>query len=267
MHPIIPWYATPIVLVVAVTLTLWLFRMVSRASESADLAPATRSRIRWSTGLFLGTWLGLAFMLAPTAPVVDAAGQGVVPTTFAFFGGITLTVAIGLLAFSPTWRRVVDAIPADQLISAQVYRVIGGALFLPLYAIGSLPAHFALPAGWGDLAVGLLAPLVALAVIRKIRGAQKLALGWNLFGFADLVAAVGLGTGYLLLLLRPEAGAPPTAAAMTFFPLVLIPTFAVPLGFILHIYSMRRSLREMRRRGTKETRSGIAPQGLHGVSG
>jgi hypothetical protein len=138
---------------------------------------------------------------------------------------------------------VVDAIPADKLISVQVYRVIGGALFLPLYAIGTLPGHFALPAGWGDLAVGLLAPFVALAVRRKIRGSQRLALGWNLFGFADLVTAVGLGTGYLLLLLRPEAGAPPATAAMTFFPLVLVPTFAVPLGFILHIYSIRRSLK------------------------
>jgi hypothetical protein len=267
MHPIIPWCATPIVLVVAVTLTLWLFRMVSRATKSADLAPATRSRIRWSTGLFLGSWLALAFILAPTSPVVDAAGRGVVPTTFAFFGGITLTVAISLLVLSPIWRKVVDAIPADQLISAQVYRVIGGALFLPLYAMGSLPAHFALPAGWGDLVVGLLAPLVAFAVIRKTRGAQKLALGWNLFGFVDLVAAVGLGTGYLLLLLRPEAGAPPLAAAMTFFPLVLIPTFAVPLGFILHIYSIRRGLRDARGRRTKEARSGIAPERLQGVGG
>jgi hypothetical protein len=57
-----------------------------------------------------------------------------------------------------------------------------------------------------------------------------------------LLAAVGLGTGYLLVVLRPGIEAPPTAA-MTFFPLVLIPTFAVPLGIILHIYSIRRTLR------------------------
>jgi hypothetical protein len=30
---------------------------------------------------------------------------------------------------------------------------------------------------------------------------------------------------------------------MTFFPLVLIPTFAVPVGFILHIYSIRKTLK------------------------
>jgi hypothetical protein len=270
MHPVIPSYVAPIVLVVAVGLAFWLYRMVARASESADLAPATRTRVRVVTGLFLGIWLGLAFLFAPTSPVLDADGRGVVPTTFLFFGGVTLTVAVGLLVFSPTWRRVVDAIPADQLISVQLFRVIGAVLFLPLYAIGSLPRHFALPAGWGDLAVGLMAPLVALAVRRSIvsrssgssSGARQLALGWNLFGFADLLAAVGLGTGYLLLLLRPEAGAPPPAAAMTFFPLVLIPTFAVPLGFILHVYSIRRSLRGERRSGAKDSRTGIALQEL-----
>jgi hypothetical protein len=150
------------------------------------------------------------------------------------------------LAFSPTWRRVADAIPAESLISVQIFRLIGG-IFLPLYAIGSLPRQFALPAGWGDVAVGLLAPLVALAVRNQARGARPLALGWNLFGFVDLLVAVGMGTGYLLLAVQPGLHVPPSAPAMTFFPLVLIPTFAVPLGFILHIYSIRRTLRGERR--------------------
>jgi hypothetical protein len=242
MHPIVPWYATPVVLIVAVTIALWLYHLIATASNAADLAPETRARVRRLSGLFLGSWLGLAFVLAPSTPAVDAAGRGLVPTTFLFFGGITLTLAIGLLAWSPTWRKVVDAIPADRLISAQVYRAIGAALFLPLYAMGSLPGYFALPAGWGDLAVALMAPFVALAVRRQAAGARPLALGWNLFGFVDLVVAVGLGTGWLVNLLGTGGGPVSTASAMTFYPLVLIPTFAVPLGFILHIYSIRRTV-------------------------
>lgn len=131
---------------------------VVRAAESADLAPGARSRIRRGTALFLGGWLALALALARSSPTVDVAGNGVVPVSFLLFAGVSIGVAIGLIAFSP-WRKVVDAIPSDALISVQVYRLIGGIL-LPLYAIGSLPGHFALPAGWGDLAVGLLAPFV-----------------------------------------------------------------------------------------------------------
>jgi hypothetical protein len=125
--------------VISITLTFWLCRLVSQATESAPVPAATGARIRQGTGAFLLVWLGLAFALAPSSPVVDSAGRGTIPGTFLVFGGVTLTLAIGLLVFSSSWRMVVQAIPADRLISAQIYRVIGGALFLPLYAIGRFP--------------------------------------------------------------------------------------------------------------------------------
>jgi hypothetical protein len=251
MQPVIPGYVAPIILAISITLAFWLYRLVSRGAESAGLALPDRTRVRGATALFLGVWLALAFLRAPSTPVVDAAGRGLIPTNFLLFGGIPLAIALGLLAFSSTWRRVVDAIPAGSLVSVQVYRLIGAMIFLPVYAVGSLPAYFALPAGWGDAAVGFLAPFVALALNRQTRGARWLGLSWNLFGLIDLVVAVGLGTGLLLSLLHPGVGQVPPAAAMTFFPLALIPTFAVPLGFILHIYSIQRTLR-----GGHRTKSG-----------
>lgn len=260
MHPAIPWYTTPIVLGLVIGLGFWLYRLSARADRSADLASETAARVRRGVGFFLGGWLLLALLFARSSPSVDAAGNGVVPISFPLFGLVSLTVALGLLGFSPTWRRVVDSIPADALISVQVYRLIG-ALFLVLYAVGSVPRDFAVPAGWGDVAVGLMAPFVALAVRRRVSGARALALGWNAFGFLDLVMAVGLGTGYLLLALQPGLDAPPGAAAMTFFPLALIPTFAVPLGFILHIYSIRRTLIGERRNMVESGKSGMATTG------
>jgi hypothetical protein len=238
-----------------VVLAYWLSRLVYRAAEAAQLDPTTRRRVRLGAGLFLGGWLLLALLLARSTPATDSAGNGIVPLSFPLFLGGSLIVAIGLLAFSPTWRRVVDAVRAESLISVQIFRLIGG-IFLPLYALGSLPRHFALPSAYGDIAVGLAAPFVALVVSKRLPSARALALGWNIFGFLDLLAAVGLGTGYLIVALRPGIEAPPTAAVMTFFPLVLIPTFAVPLGIILHIYSIRRTLRseaveESRSRGVR----------------
>jgi hypothetical protein len=261
MQPVIPSYVAPIVLAMVVVLAYWLSRLVYRAAEAAELDPATRRRVRLGTGLFLGGWLLLALLLARSTPTTDAAGNGVVSLSLPLFLGGALIVAIGALVFSPTWRRVVDAIPAESLISVQIYRLIGG-IFLPLYALGSLPRHFALPPAYGDIAVGLAAPFVAMAVSKRLRSARALALGWNIFGFLDLLTAIGLGTGYLIVALRPGIETPPTAAAMTFFPLVLIPTFAVPLGIILHIYSMRRTLRseavEQRRRGAARVAVGPA---------
>lgn len=240
----VPGYIGPIIVLVSLGLAVWLYRLIAVATRSVGLSHG--SRVRGATALLLGLWLALALLLAPSAPPLDAAGRGILPTTFLFFSGMSLAIAVGLLAFSPTWRRVVDAIPADALIAPQVYRAIGGVVFLPLYALGILPGYFALPAGWGDVAVGLLALFVAFALRRGMGGARPLALLWNLFGFLDLVVAVGMATGKLVPLLAPALGTVAPVAAMTSFPLVLIPTFAVPLGFILHIYSIRRTLREGR---------------------
>ena len=130
------------------------------------------------------------------------------------------------------------SLPAVHAV--QLYRVIGG-IFLILMAQGQLPAHFAEPAGWGDIAIGLAAPLVGLALARRVAGSRAIAAGWNLLGLLDLVVAVGMGTGYLAPLLVPHLGAQvPPAAAMGVFPLVVVPTFAVPMGIMLHVLGLIR---------------------------
>lgn len=237
MRIAIPPYVAPIVLALVLGLAVWLSRLVAQAARAADLPPATRRRVTLSTAIVLGVWLIAALLSAPAESPVDANGRAIVPAVFAVFGTFSLVAAFGALALSDAWRRTVAAIPVERLVATQVFRLIG-FIFLPLLALGALPARFALPAGWGDVAVGLAAPLVALALVRRASGARALALGWNVFGLLDLVAAVGLGTGYLLHALHPGVAIEP-AAAMTVFPLVLIPTFGVPLGAILHLYTFR----------------------------
>jgi len=101
---------------------------------------------------------------------------------------------------------------------------------------GILPGAFALPAGWGDVAIGLTAPLVSMKLVtRSRRGAFIL---WQIFGMLDLVTAVGMGT-----LSRFVSSNQVTTAPMTVMPLSLIPTFAVPLFFILHIICIAQARR------------------------
>ncbi|HEY8106202.1 MAG TPA: hypothetical protein VIE46_08845 [Gemmatimonadales bacterium] len=237
MRPFIPPYVTPIVLALVFGLAVWLGRVVFRAAEAADLTPVARRRVTLTSAVVLGAWLVLALASAPSTIPVDATGRSVVPIAFPLFGGGAFLLVVGALILSDTWRRTVAAIPVERLVATQVFRLIG-LIFIPLWAIGTLPAHFALPAGWGDVAVGITAPLAALALARRVRGARLLGLAWNTFGLIDLLSAVGLGTGYLLLLFRPGTAIEP-AGALTAYPLVLIPTFAVPLGIILHLLTFR----------------------------
>src|SRR5580658_6429259 len=87
---------------------------------------------------------------------------------------------------------------ASRLEYPHTFRVEGVA-FLILMALGHLPALFALPAGLGDIAAGLAAPLVAY---RLARGAgRRVALWFNAFGMTDLISALTLGalTAYHLI--------------------------------------------------------------------
>lgn len=152
--------------------------------------------------------------------------------------GIFVPIVIGVVWLwrSATATRLLNAIPQSWLIGIQFYRALG-LIFLVLNAQGRLPSLFALPAGAGDAAVGLLAPVVALAYARSVAGREALARGWNMLGLLDL--AVAITTGFLT--------SPSAFQAFSFdapnelisaFPLVMVPVFAVPLAVILHVASL-----------------------------
>jgi hypothetical protein len=66
---------------------------------------------------------------------------------------------------------------------------------------------------------------------------RRRAVIWNLLGMLDLVVAVSLGV-------MTSSGpaqvfrTTPTSEFITTFPLVLVPTFLVPLALVLHVVSL-----------------------------
>ena len=143
-------------------------------------------------------------------------------------------------AGSPSLRRFLLSLDLGWLVGVQLYRVIGG-VFLVLYAGGALPGSFALPAGVGDVTIGIAAPLVAVAAASRTALSRRLVVLWCVLGIADLVAAVTLGvlnSETSLGLLAGEV----TATALSALPLSLIPTYLVPLSIMLHLIALRRVL-------------------------
>jgi hypothetical protein len=119
------------------------------------------------------------------------------------------------------------------LTFVQAWR-IAGYVFIVLYAYNILPGNFALPAGWGDIAIGATAPFVALKLANPNH--RKSFIFWQLLGIADLVNAVGMGVAARFI--NPHGI---STSAMTVLPMSLIPTFAVPLFLILHFISIAQA--------------------------
>jgi hypothetical protein len=154
--------------------------------------------------------------------------------------GLLIPLAVAAIGL---WRsdnvaRLVSAIPLHWLVAAQVYRV-GGGIFLVLWADGRLPWQFALPAGIGDVTTGIVAIIVAARLAQNAIGARMATYAWCLFGIADLVVAIAMGAmtspgeAHLLALDAPNL-------LMTAYPLVMVPTFAVPLALMLHALALLR---------------------------
>lgn len=148
-------------------------------------------------------------------------------------------IAVGLAAFTPVvvfllwfamsqgFREYALSLNPRTLTFVQSWRIVGFT-FLVLYASGILPGSFALPAGWGDIAIGATAPLVAIKLVSAARRGSFIL--WQIAGIFDLVLAVALGA------LNSVLGAHGvTTAVMAVLPLSLIPAFAVPLLMMVHI--------------------------------
>jgi hypothetical protein len=150
-------------------------------------------------------------------------------------------IILGLLAGTviaattiPALRAWIDALPLRVLIGVNATRFVG-IVFLALAARGRLNQTFADRAGWGDIAIAVLAMgfVLAGATLRSPLS-RGLLHAWNLFGFLDLVVAVGTAT---MVTLRLET---PGVAPVLSLPLVIVPTFLVPLFLANHVVIFRR---------------------------
>lgn len=246
MIPDIPWTIASVVFLTALVAGVGAWIILSDGARRAGLPPEGRRAVRLGTGAFIGVWFLAALALAPAPGSVLRQDPFSVTPLIPLFALVPVGAAGVTFWRSPTFRRALDAASVPAIIGLQVYRTVG-VTFLVLLALGEVPAHFALPAGWGDIAVGVAAPWVALALARGSQGARFAAVAWNAVGLLDLVVAVGMGTGVLAPLVMPELGSRvPPAAVMGVFPTFLVPAFTVPISVMLHVAAFRLLLRRAR---------------------
>ena len=187
----------------------------------------------------LAGWLALIMILGGARAFVSPPGTLPVPIAI----GVTAPVVLFLAAFwlSRRFRELVLTADVRVMLGIQAWR-FAGLGFLALNAYGVLPGLFAWPAGLGDMAIGLTAPLVISALRRQPSfAAGRLFQVWNLLGILDLIDAVSLGAMCAVSGIGISAEVP--TFPMGGLPLVLVPTFLVPLFAILHLTALLQARR------------------------
>jgi hypothetical protein len=175
-----------------------------------------------------GAWIGLCAAVA-------AAGMLAITKPFPVIG-IFVGPPLAAAAIATAWpaaRRAMLSVPMPLMIGLNIGRVFA-VLFLLLAAEGRLAGPFPHSAAWGDIITGVVAvPLLWLTTETGAKHTIAVA-AWNLFGAADLVAAIAFGV-------TSAAGSPlqifhagPGSEAMQYLPWAFVPTVLVPLWLVLH---------------------------------
>jgi hypothetical protein len=191
------------------------------------------SRVKSVVVAAVALWLGLVsflgyqgvFVASPDAPPLR------------LFVGVVIPLAVFFTAYFgwSSFRAFILGADLRVVAAMQAWRWAGLG-FLTLYANGVLPWLFAFPAGFGDMAIGVTAPLIVLSLVRDPSfAASRRYVTWNILGIVDFVVA--LSTGVLCSGFLPGITAMVgnlTTTAMARLPLVLIPTFMVPVFIMMH---------------------------------
>jgi hypothetical protein len=148
---------------------------------------------------------------------------------------VLVGLTIALLLASHLWRplrQFMDTVDPRFLVLFHLTRFVG-FYFLALHARGELPGAFAVPAGWGDIAVALTAVLLVV-LVRPDRGAgRRLYVAWNALGLLDIL-------GVVLTAARLALADPGSMRTLLHLPLSLLLTFVVPIIIATHVLMLAR---------------------------
>jgi len=206
--------------------------MLYRGARAAGLGRRTTTAVAATAAAGLGGWIVASGLLARAGVYHQEPGHFRPWIGLAFAGYLA---ALLLAARIPVVTRILAA-PGSlaRLTLPHTIRVVG-VLFLIVMALGDLPAVFALPAGLGDIAVGVTAPLVARRLARA--GDRQGAVRFHLLGILDLVVAITIGYLAGLGPYRP-LDITPSTEPLSLLPLALVATVAVPTALALHVVAL-----------------------------
>jgi len=152
--------------------------------------------------------------------------------------GMILLLTAALLAcyaWVGGFRTWINRLDLRALVALHVTRFVG-IYFLLLYQRGELPYAFAVPGGWGDIAVATLALVVCVLPMAEVTRRRAITI-WNIIGLVDILMVVATAGRLAMADIQQMR-------ALTYLPLSLLPTFLVPLIIATHLMIFLRLRQE-----------------------
>lgn len=170
---------------------------------------------------FLVIWATVAVVIALSGKYDGIPACGIQATI-----GVQMLVFLLFITGSAVFREHLLSLNLAHLTMFHVWRILPGATFLYFhYKLGLLPWSFAVPGGYGDIAVGITA-VFASKLVKT--GHPQVLLAWQMLALLDLLNVIRAG-------LVNGINQPASMMPLTHLPLNLLPLMMVPLTLMAHV--------------------------------
>ncbi|WP_305952349.1 hypothetical protein [Emticicia oligotrophica] len=142
----------------------------------------------------------------------------------------------------PMPKQIFEKSSINDLIGLHIFRFIGST-FIVLALYDSLPKTFAFIAGFGDVIAAITSIFVVNAIKKQKPYSKNLILVWNTFGLIDIIITAVLANFFTKVSIDTGVMGVDTLAK---FPFSLIPAFAPPTIFFLHVLIYRKLKKKSR---------------------
>ena len=167
-------------------------------------------------------WLAAAIVVGATGH--QASWRPPIPQLV--LAGLTVLLLTAVVA-RPRFRHWLATLDLRWLVAVHLTRFVGAYFLILYYRDRALPRAFAVPGGWGDIVVAVLA-LALLAAGGELDTRPRLVGAWNALGLLDILFVVA--TAARLAVADPDSMSP-----LLHLPLSLLVTFLVPLIIADHV--------------------------------
>ena len=232
----LPPYVTLVVLATCLFVISSLSIMITHGLNKTNVSPDQKRGFALKFAVYIAVWLSFVLGLSYTNIFVPNIDQ-----TFPILGvsilGPTI-MGIALLLRSETADQVLRSLPIHLFATIQVYRIVG-IVFLMMQSDGLLSAYFATSTGWGDILIGVTAPIVGYLLWNDAYRYKFVGLTWCVAGVSDLFFVLYKAITSAPGPLQSASFDLPTVA-IGYFPFPLIPLLVVPVSLILHAQLIRK---------------------------
>lgn len=225
----------------AITLLFYIFRGLKISLEILGYPKKRRKKILY---IFLASviiWIAVVSVLSIFKFFLDFQSM---PPRLLYVFCIPMCFIL-YFTFSSSLNKILLVTPVWALIYIQSYRLVVEILRWVLMILKVVPVQMSFEGSNFDIITGVTAPLVAYFCYQQKSWANNLALVWN---FAGLIL---LGNRFIIGLLSMPTGfqaynSDPAYTISAYFPMIISPAVLVPIGFAMHLFSIKQILLKKR---------------------